>query len=503
MPIVSKDEMAQKFQQNWREKNPDDVVADDGTLNVDDGLTSLNWLQNLNIMTKIGAPTPETPPASPISSPDCSSKTMSMLGADRSSGGESSFRTKMGCRSVAEEIDYKTNGTVKPPYSYATLICMAMKANKNKMTLSSIYKWIKENFMYYKNADPSWQNSIRHNLSLNKCFIKIPRNKDEPGKGGFWRLDPTYAESLVDGVFKKRRLSQRNCGMATTRRSRKDKVVKENGGVKALRDIIQDTPPNSAGSGFSGCDSEYQLNGMEHILNPCPNPVPKNLCQDSFQSRVIASGTVRTTDHPIAIVNVQNAEEICDLGDNLRNDLCWNTILAEADLDLVNFEKYRPDEGTVPNGVPPPTGVPQPPVAQQILSPPPLVLDDDLFSSEGSNSELASDLDLSSSCGDAIGNLRPSEPQPQPSDWWACFQQHQNELLCLPPSLLNLPTTQSTINPTVYALQHPESPSYSTFEQQANMQETPNQPWADCKAALEAAALELEDFGDLDTVHAY
>ncbi|XP_063858687.1 forkhead box protein J3-like [Scylla paramamosain] len=82
---------------------------------------------------------------------------------------------------------------------------MAMKENQNKMTLSAIYKWIKENFAYYKTADPSWQNSIRHNLSLNKCFLKVPRSKDEPGKGGFWRLDPEYADSLVDGVFKKRR----------------------------------------------------------------------------------------------------------------------------------------------------------------------------------------------------------------------------------------------------------------------------------------------------------
>jgi hypothetical protein len=56
-----------------------------------------------------------------------------------------------------EKIDYKTNGSVKPPFSYATLICMAMKDNKSKMTLNSIYKWIRDNFLYYQNADPSWQ----------------------------------------------------------------------------------------------------------------------------------------------------------------------------------------------------------------------------------------------------------------------------------------------------------------------------------------------------------
>jgi hypothetical protein len=67
------------------------------------------------------------------------------------------------------------------------------------------------------------QNSIRHNLSLNKCFIKIARTKEEPGKGGFWRLDPSYAETLIDGVFKKRRPSQRTTGTVSTGRRRKKK----------------------------------------------------------------------------------------------------------------------------------------------------------------------------------------------------------------------------------------------------------------------------------------
>ncbi|KFV06795.1 Forkhead box protein J1, partial [Tauraco erythrolophus] len=107
---------------------------------------------------------------------------------------------------LAEDIDYKTNPYVKPPYSYATLICMAMEASdKPKITLSAIYKWITDNFCYFQHADPTWQNSIRHNLSLNKCFIKVPREKGEPGKGGFWKLDPQYADRLKNGAFKKRR----------------------------------------------------------------------------------------------------------------------------------------------------------------------------------------------------------------------------------------------------------------------------------------------------------
>ncbi|KAG7506086.1 forkhead box protein J1-A-like [Solea senegalensis] len=106
-----------------------------------------------------------------------------------------------------DEVDYATNANIKPPYSYATLICMSMQmSKKSKITLSCIYKWITDNFCYYRHADPTWQNSIRHNLSLNKCFIKVPRQKDEPGKGGFWKIDPQYAERLLSGAYKKRRM---------------------------------------------------------------------------------------------------------------------------------------------------------------------------------------------------------------------------------------------------------------------------------------------------------
>ncbi|XP_032562904.1 forkhead box protein J1 isoform X1 [Chiroxiphia lanceolata] len=124
---------------------------------------------------------------------------------------------------LAGDIDYKTNPHVKPPYSYATLICMAMEAsNKPKITLSAIYKWITDNFCYFRHADPTWQNSIRHNLSLNKSFIKVPREKDEPGKGGFWKLDPYYANRLKYGTYKKRRMSPVQIHPAFSGRAQKE-----------------------------------------------------------------------------------------------------------------------------------------------------------------------------------------------------------------------------------------------------------------------------------------
>ncbi|NWU24844.1 FXJ1B protein, partial [Dyaphorophyia castanea] len=104
---------------------------------------------------------------------------------------------------LAGNIDYKSNARVKPPYSYATLICMAMEASKKpKITLAAICKWISDNFCYFRRADPSWQSSIRHNLCINKRFLKVPREKGEPGRGAFWKLHPQYAAQLRNSPSK-------------------------------------------------------------------------------------------------------------------------------------------------------------------------------------------------------------------------------------------------------------------------------------------------------------
>lgn len=101
-----------------------------------------------------------------------------------------------------------TRDEEKPKQSYVRLIGEAiLNSPEKKLVLSEIYKNIQTKYAYFRNRGSGWKNSIRHNLSLNDCFVKLGRSPN--GKGHFWTISPQHYEEFLRGSSQQRKFQKK------------------------------------------------------------------------------------------------------------------------------------------------------------------------------------------------------------------------------------------------------------------------------------------------------
>ena len=134
------------------------------SLETDDELTNLNWLNNNDLLKNL-----DTGDRSLCTSPIDDQK-------------ENGDYYHPYSRQHPPHIPYNplkhTNS--KPPYSFSCLIFMSIEDSVHKkLPVKDIYNWILTHFPYFQNAPTGWKNSVRHNLSLNKCFMKVDKERGQ------------------------------------------------------------------------------------------------------------------------------------------------------------------------------------------------------------------------------------------------------------------------------------------------------------------------------------
>uniref|UniRef100_A0AAZ3RSH1 Forkhead box protein G1 n=1 Tax=Oncorhynchus tshawytscha TaxID=74940 RepID=A0AAZ3RSH1_ONCTS len=154
----------------------------------DEELTNLNWLhENLLQNFTLGGPGGAQPSASPLFDIEGDP------GAPQNPSSSSSYSSSQ--RDLLKS---------KPPFSFSLLIYMAIEQSPSKrLPVKDIYGWILQHFPYFSSAPTGWKNSVRHNLSLNKCFRKVERSLGKVnGKGSLWCVDPEYRPNLIQALKK-------------------------------------------------------------------------------------------------------------------------------------------------------------------------------------------------------------------------------------------------------------------------------------------------------------
>lgn len=134
----------------------------------------------------------------------CSLKTEEELGSDGDSAARSPSPAPNPLSSNKPK-PYARRG--KPPFSYIALIAMAIRDSPGgRLTLAEINDYLMDKFPFFRGSYTGWRNSVRHNLSLNDCFVKVLRDPSRPwGKDNYWMLNPHSEYTFADGVFRRRR----------------------------------------------------------------------------------------------------------------------------------------------------------------------------------------------------------------------------------------------------------------------------------------------------------
>ncbi|KAG8590399.1 hypothetical protein GDO81_006748 [Engystomops pustulosus] len=163
----------------------------------------------------------------------------------------------------------------KPIYSYSILIFMALKNSKTgSLPVSEIYNFMTEHFPYFKTAPDGWKNSVRHNLSLNKCFEKVENKSGSSSrKGCLWALNPAKIDKMQEELQKWKRKDPITVRKSMAKPEDLDKLIGER--TEKLRSSLLACNPgimNTSSTMHMSIQSEQNISPtMSSSLQPMHN----------------------------------------------------------------------------------------------------------------------------------------------------------------------------------------------------------------------------------------
>ncbi|KAK9719038.1 Forkhead domain [Popillia japonica] len=170
----------------------------------DDDLTNLAWLHERDLLKGMNLVNPS--PSNSVNSTPIKYMNNNHILSDNSPTSDYVDDSSV---STAESSNSSLNSPVpsqsshrnKHPHNipYDPLIHVNKDSKQKALPVKEIYAWILDHFPYFRSAPTGWKNSVRHNLSLNKCFQKVEKAPNL-GKGSLWTVDQQYKPNLLQAL---------------------------------------------------------------------------------------------------------------------------------------------------------------------------------------------------------------------------------------------------------------------------------------------------------------
>lgn len=107
-----------------------------------------------------------------------------------------------------ESLEAEMEKYRQPEMTFLELIVRAIMESPTQMLyLQEIYDSLEWKYPYFQVAEPSWKNSVRHNLSMHPCFIKM--KPCEKRKGFYWGIHQANLPDFRHGKFGRRLIKTR------------------------------------------------------------------------------------------------------------------------------------------------------------------------------------------------------------------------------------------------------------------------------------------------------
>ena len=208
-------------------------------------------------------------------------------------------------------MPYHSTDEEKPTQSYIGLIGKAILSSpQQRLVLGDIYNYILTHYPYFRNKGPGWRNSIRHNLSLNDCFVKVGRSPN--GKGHFWAINPVNYDDFSRGDYKRKRASRRNReSSAREGLCSKGQASKNGEQIKTSKDVSKcvssETPRNTVNSAHGS--SEKRGFHIETLLSNKWEEVKTSEAHNKISAFTVVSQGMLTATH-----QQQSSGRLCCIG---------------------------------------------------------------------------------------------------------------------------------------------------------------------------------------------